>query len=170
MHFGFILSFPQFLIYGLIHVLIFEVSYFYASFGTLGASVHHDGRHIWVGESRQCLGNYGWLTAIALHCAQILFQLLHYPDKLVRGSWYKIKDIAFYVTALTLEVGIEFKFRTLGLGLCLLSPIPLRLGCLSLDFSVDPFNKFPSGKWDGLLLITPLPFLKSYVDFASCVP
>ena len=95
-HVGFIYIFlPQFLTDSLIDVLLFEVCHLYVSFGTLGASVRHDVWNLWVGEGRRCIGHDIWMKAIAVRCAQISFQFLHLPEKLVRGSRSNIEDLAF---------------------------------------------------------------------------
>ena len=87
MHVGLIfISIPQFLTNRLIDILIIEVGHMGVSIGMLGSSVYHNCQHIQVGEGRRCLGHNSGLTAIAVCCAKILFQLLHNPGNFFRGS------------------------------------------------------------------------------------
>ena len=72
------------------------------------------------------------LTAITVGLLKMLIQILHHPDKMVQGSWPKVKDKTFYVSAPTLEVGISFGLWTLCLGLSLITSVPLFLGCFPL--------------------------------------
>ena len=96
MHVGLIfISIPQFLTNRLIDILIIEVGHMGVSIGMLGSSVYHNCQHIQVGEGRRCIGHDIWMKAIAVRCAQISFQFLHLPEKLVRGSRSNIEDLAF---------------------------------------------------------------------------
>ena len=83
-HVGFVHIFiTQFLTDGLISVLLFKLGHFYVSFGTLSARFCHDGCHLLDGGGLRCFGHDGWMTAIYVLCTHILFQFLHYTDKIV---------------------------------------------------------------------------------------
>ena len=82
--------FPQFLMVGLINVLLLEVYHLCVCIGFLDTCFRDGCWHIWVREVFQCLCNDGLLTAIYVGRPNIPLQLLHCPSKLVRGSCPKI--------------------------------------------------------------------------------
>ena len=84
MHVGFMQIFlPQFLIDGLVDVLVFEVGHICVPIGTIDACVRDDFWHIWVKEGLWCIGHDIWLTAIAVGHPNILFRIIHCPGELL---------------------------------------------------------------------------------------
>ena len=165
MHVGFIFIFiPQFLMDGLIGVLLFNMGHFGVSFGVLGSIVCHDSWNILLVEGIRFLGGDLRLKYIAVCCTQILSQFLHRPVKLVWGSWSKIEDVAFQVTTPTLEVGIRFCLMTLDIAQYLIVPIPYCIVQLFLDFLSWSLWLIPFRRYGWFILYHPLqPFQYSYV-------
>ena len=85
---------PQYLMYDLINVLLLKVVHLCVCLGALDSHTRNDCWHLCVREGRRCLGHYSWLTAIALGCRKILLQISHFPDKLGRVSWSKLKYLS----------------------------------------------------------------------------
>ena len=78
---NFITLLTQFLIYGLVNVIIFEVGHFCVSIVTLETCIRDDGWYLWVGEIHRCLNNDGWMADIAVGHAKVLLQILHVTRK-----------------------------------------------------------------------------------------
>ena len=116
----------------LVNIVLFEVGHFPVHLGTLGAGVRYDCWHLWVGEACQCIGPCVWLKYIPVGWLNIPLHLLHFPGKLVQGSWPKVKYITFYAGVPTHAVSLGFKLRTLVLGRSLLTLVHLCLGFFSL--------------------------------------
>ena len=100
----------------------------------IGDSVWDDCWHIRVGGGLRCLDHDVCMADIAIGRTKLPLQFLRFTSELVQCYQSKTKDVALWANALDLEVGFDFDLQTLGLGLNILTSIPLGLGCLSLDF------------------------------------
>ena len=70
---------PQFLIDGLVNILIFEEGNLCIHLGILDDRVRDDFWHLWVGGGFQCLSYDVWLEYIYVGCPKLPIQLLHHP-------------------------------------------------------------------------------------------
>ena len=96
MHLSFIhILFPQFIIDGLVNVVIFKVGYICVHLGMLNALVRDDCCNIWSREGFRCIVCDGWLIDMAVGCPKIMLHILHLPGKLFQVSWTRIGDITF---------------------------------------------------------------------------
>ena len=104
-------------------------------FGTLDAHIRDYCWHLWFREVSWGIIHVGWLTDITAGCNKVPLHFLHCLGKKFQISQTKVKDVAFQVTAPTLEVGLGIGICTLGFFPSVLTFLIIGLGCLPLAFT-----------------------------------